>query len=146
QHPTTTATGQRVAALRFGDVRVQSLLGALCRFSHLPEGFRHRDLRPLVAGLLSRDLVAYSPGAMTYDLRRLRLHGLIARVDRTPPSTLTATGLRVAVFYPTLHRQLLQLGDCNMTNLPAPLRPAVRQLDAAIHQLWTRADVKLQAA
>jgi hypothetical protein len=90
QHPTRTATGQRVAALRFGDVRVHAVLSALCRFSHVPEGFRHRDLRPLVAGLLSRDLAAYSAGAMTYDLRRLRLHGLIVRVDGMHRYTLTA--------------------------------------------------------
>jgi hypothetical protein len=49
QHPTTTATGQRVSALCFGDARVHAPLGALCRFSHLPAGFRHRDLRPLLA-------------------------------------------------------------------------------------------------
>jgi hypothetical protein len=146
QHPSTTATGQRVAALRFGDARVHALLTALCRFSHLPEGFRHRDLRPLVAGLLSRDLAAYSSGAMTYDLRRLRLHGLITRVDGTHRYMLTATGLRVAVFYTTLHRQLLQLGGCDMSDLPAPLRPAVRQLDAAIHQLWTHPTVTPKAA
>jgi hypothetical protein len=146
QHPTRTATGQRVAALRFGDMRVHAVLSAVCRFSHVPEGFRHRDLRPLVAGLLSRDLVAYSPGAMTYDLRRLRLHGLIARVGGTHRYTLTATGLRVAIFYTTLHRQLLQLGGCEIADVPAPLRPAVRQLDAAIHHLWTDADLKLKAA
>jgi len=146
QQPTTTAAGRRVPALRFGDVRVHALLSALCRFGHLPGGFRHRELRPLVAGLLSRDLAAYSAGAMTYDLRRLRLHGLIARVDGTHRYTLTAAGLRVAVFYTTLHRQLLQFGGCELADMPAPLRPAVRQLDAALNHLWTHAEVKLQAA
>jgi hypothetical protein len=46
QLPTVSPTGQRVSALRFGDPRVHALVGALCRFSHLPDGFRHRDLRP----------------------------------------------------------------------------------------------------
>jgi hypothetical protein len=146
QQPTTTATGQRAAALRFGDARVHALLSALCRFSHLPEGFRHRDLRPLVASLLSRDLAAYSSGAMTYDLRRLRLHGLIARVDGTHRYTLTATGLRVAIFYTALHRQLLQFGGCELTDLPPPLRPVVRQLNQAVHQLWRQYDPKFNAA
>jgi hypothetical protein len=146
QQPTRCGTGQRVPALRFGDRRVHALLGALCRFSHLPDGFRHRDLRPLVAGLLSRDLAAYSPGAMTYDLRRLRLHGLIARAAGTHRYHLTASGLRVAVFYTTLQRRLLQLGGCEITDIPAPLRPAVRQLEAALHHLWADAELKLQAA
>jgi hypothetical protein len=146
QYPITTATGQRVAALRFGDVRVHALLSALCRFSHVPGGFRHRDLRPLVAGLLSRDLAAYSAGAMTYDLRRLRLHGLIARVDGTHRYTLTATGLRVAVFYTTLHHRLLQLGGGELTDVPPPLRSAIRHLQAAIDTLWQNADSHSQAA
>jgi hypothetical protein len=48
--------GQRIPALRFGDPRVLALLQALCRFAHLPAGFRNRDLRPHVAALLGRDL------------------------------------------------------------------------------------------
>ena len=83
---------------------------------------------------------------MTYDLRRLRLHGLIARIDGTHRYTLTTSGLRVAVFYTTLHRQLLQLPGCDITELPTPLRPAVRLLDAAINQLWTHADRTPNAA
>src|SRR5438067_9861221 len=79
QLPTRSPNGQRVSALHFGDQRVHALFGALCRFSHLPDGFRHRDLRPLVAALLGRPLASYSAGAMTYDLRRPRLHGIIQR-------------------------------------------------------------------
>ena len=78
QLPTLSPTGQRVSALRFGDPRAQALFGALCHFSHLPSGFRNGDLRPAVAALMGRDLATYSAGAMTYDLRRLRLHGVIA--------------------------------------------------------------------
>jgi hypothetical protein len=98
QLPTNSPTGQRVSALRFGDPRVHALFGALCRFSHLPDGFRHRDLRPLVAGLLGRELTTYSAGALTYDLRRLRLHGVIERVARTQRYRLTPNGIRAAFF------------------------------------------------
>jgi hypothetical protein len=146
QYPTTTETGQRAAALRFGDPRVHALLSALCGFSHVPGGFRHRDLRPLVAGLLSRDLEAYSRCAMTYDLRRLRLHGLIERIDGTHRYTITPTGLRVAFFYTTLHRRLLQLGNPTSADIPPPLRSAVRQLEAALNKLWNDADLQSQAA
>jgi len=40
--------GQRVSALRFGDPRVMALFQALTAFTHLPRGFRNRDLRPQV--------------------------------------------------------------------------------------------------
>jgi hypothetical protein len=115
----------------------------VCRFSHLPDGFRHRDLRPLVAGLLGRDLAAYTAGAMTYDLRRLRLHGIIARIDRTQRYTLTATGVRAAFFYATLHRRLCQVRPpSHAEDLPAPtpLSAALRQLDTAVAHFWRISD------
>jgi hypothetical protein len=72
-----------VSALRFGDPRVHALLQAISHFSLIPAGFQNRDLRPVVAAVLGRELNAYSRGAMTYDLRRLHQHGLIQRVPRT---------------------------------------------------------------
>src|SRR5580692_11716092 len=41
--------GQRVSALRFGDPRVQALFAVLVIFSLQPQGFRNRELRPLLA-------------------------------------------------------------------------------------------------
>lgn len=40
------------------------------------DGFSNRDLRGLLSQLLDKTITA---GQMTYDLRRLRAHGLIAR-------------------------------------------------------------------
>ena len=54
-----------------------ALTGALCCVVHAVTGFTNQSLRGLVAGLLDRD---YSTNQMTYDLRRLRLHGLIERI------------------------------------------------------------------
>ena len=50
---------------------------ALVLFRLLPRGFTNRDLRKHVAPLLGLDLAGMTQGKMTYDLRRLRLHGLI---------------------------------------------------------------------
>jgi hypothetical protein len=38
----------------------------------------------------------YAPGQMTYDLRRLRLAGLIRRIERTNTYVLTPTACRLA--------------------------------------------------
>jgi hypothetical protein len=46
--------------------------------------------------LLDRELDVYSSGAMTYDLRRLRLHGLIQRVYRTRRRSVTHDGWQIA--------------------------------------------------
>src|SRR3712207_1624503 len=78
--------GQRTGALRFGDPRAMALTGALAVFIHAVAGFTNHSLRGLVAGLLGRD---YTTSQMTYDLRRLRLHGLITRLPHTNTYTLT---------------------------------------------------------
>jgi hypothetical protein len=92
----TCQAGQRAPALRFGDPRVMALFQALTGFTHLPRGFRNRDLRPRVEALLGRP---YTAAQMTYDLRRLRLKGLIHRIPNTHRYTVTTYGLKVAFFY-----------------------------------------------
>jgi hypothetical protein len=142
QLPTLSPTGQRVSALRFGDPRAQALFGALCRFSHLPSGFRNGDLRPEAAALMGRDLATYSAGAMTYDLRRLRLHGVIRRIPRTLRYTLTADGMRAALLYTTLYRRLRRpsiSAHPTPEQLPSRLDAALHYLDAILQELWTSA-------
>jgi hypothetical protein len=46
---------------------------------------------------------------MTHELRRLRLAGLIRRIEHTNTYVLTPDGTRVAVFYTKLHNRLLRL-------------------------------------
>jgi hypothetical protein len=90
---------QRAAALHVGDRRVLALMQTLGLFALNPTGFRHRDLRPAIAQLLGRDPDQYAAGHMTYDLRRLRLHGLIERVPHSHRYRLTERGARIAVLY-----------------------------------------------
>jgi hypothetical protein len=86
--PTVDAEGQRTPALRFGDPRVMALVGALSTTLLAATGFTNKRLRALVAELLG---TPYRPGQMTYDLRRLRRHGLIRRIPRTNRYVLTPT-------------------------------------------------------
>ena len=64
---------------------------------------------------------------MTYDLRRLRLKGLIARVPHTNTYTLTTDGLKAAVFYTKLdHRLLHPLLAADQPPAPPPCGPPSR--------------------
>jgi len=47
---------------------------------------------------------------MTYDLRRLRLHGLIERLPGTHRYQLTDFGVRLACFYTRAYDRLLRTG------------------------------------
>jgi hypothetical protein len=62
-----------------------ALTGALCQTLLAATGFTNKNLRVLIAGLLGSD---YRPGQMTYDLRRLRLAGLIHRLPHSNRYTL----------------------------------------------------------
>jgi hypothetical protein len=92
-HPVVVDT-QRAAALHLGDRRVLALMQTLCLFALSPTGFRHRDVRAPIAQLLGRSLDQYAAGQMTYDLRRLRLHGLIDARGFRPAASLPTSGTR----------------------------------------------------
>ncbi len=132
----TVETGQRVSALRFGDPRVMALLQALTGFTHLPRGFHNRDLRPAVAALLGRP---YAAAQMTYDLRRLRLKGLIHRIPKTHRYTTTTYGLKVAFFFSKLYLRVLRPNWNALLpvddGLPRPLRQVLDQLETQIRTL-----------
>ena len=77
------------------------LLG-LTLFQHLIDGFHNRDLRTHVADLLGVTTEQYTAGQMTYDLRRLRLKGLIFRPPRTNRYFVTPHGWKVARLFSRL--------------------------------------------
>jgi predicted MarR family transcription regulator len=114
-----------------------ALAGALCCVVHAVTGFTNQSLRGLVAGLLDND---YTTNQMTYDLRRLRLHGLIVRVPHTNTYSLTPEGLRVAVFYTKLHRRPLRpLLDAHSPPAPVEVRRALAVIDETIADYVTNA-------
>jgi predicted MarR family transcription regulator len=70
---------------------------------------------------------------MTYDLRRLRLHGLITRVPRTHTYVTTPDGLRVAAFYTKLGARVLgPLLAADRPPAPIEVRRALATLDRAV--------------
>jgi hypothetical protein len=105
-----TVGEQRASALRFDDPRVQALFAVIVLFLFQADGFTSAQLRAPLAHLLGIDPDSITRGRMTYDLRRLRLHGLIHRIDRTNRYRITSDGLRVAVFFSRTWARLLRPG------------------------------------
>lgn len=128
--PSVNAEGQRAPAMRFGDPRVMALLGALCVSLHAL-GFTSRSLRAQVSRLLG---VVYTPNQMSYDLARLRLNGLIQRVEGTNTYLPTADGQRIAIFYTKVHNRLLRpLLAANAPPAHDELRQALHTIDRHVH-------------
>jgi hypothetical protein len=120
---------QRVAALRFDDVRVMTLMQVLCLFLVLPQGFRNATMRQWMAQALDLSAEHYSGGRMTYDLRRLRLHGLIARIPHTHRYRVTDLGVRVALFFSKVHSRILRPGLSQLFDgCPKPKPPIGQSL------------------
>jgi hypothetical protein len=132
--PITTAEGNRVAGLRFADTRVHALLSTLLVFRLLPHGFTNRDLRTLVAELLGKNPHQLSTGQMTYDLRRLRMHGLITRLPGTHRYRVTDSGLHHALFLTRAHDRLLRTGLAQLHD------PSNQRLRTATHNYQQAVD------
>jgi DNA-binding transcriptional ArsR family regulator len=135
QQPRRAASGH-APGLRFGDLRVLALLHALLLFAWLPAGFRNRDLREKLAPLRGLGKDDLSQGMMTYDLRRLRLHGLIESIPHSHRYRLTDSGLRLALFYTRVYARILRPGLALSAPLPdsqpSPLRKAFAACDKTI--------------
>jgi hypothetical protein len=121
---------QRTSALHFADPVVQGLFSTLVLFTLLPRGFTNRELRERLAPVLGLPISAMTPGRTTYQLRRLRLHGLIERQPRSHRYRVTSLGLRTAVFCTRTYQRLLRPGY-------QALMPASEAVDSDLRRHFT---------
>ena len=135
--PIITEKGARIPGLRLGQQRSHALLTALPMFRLQPAGFTNHDLRPLIAELRGLPPQAITTGQMTYDLRRLRHHGLITRIPHSHRYQVTDTGLSTARFLSVIHDRLLPTGLSHLTvlALTGPLKTADRAYQHALDTL-----------
>jgi hypothetical protein len=120
--PVVTDKGTRVPGLRLGQQRSHALLAALLTFRLLPHGFANRDLRAITAQLRGMSPELVSAGQMTYDLRRLRTHGLIEKTAHTHRYNVTDHGLHTAMFLTRVHDRLLPTGLAQLSERSTPHR------------------------
>lgn len=139
---TVDPQGQRAPALRCGDPRVRAVLAAVAQHGQLPAGLANKTLRPRVATLLGVPLAAYSSARRSYDLRRLRLKGLLVRRPRSHSSALTTLGATVAVFFTKLYARCFRPGLAALV----PDQPSPAPLAAALSAVATEVEALLVAA
>ncbi|MGC8535009.1 MAG: hypothetical protein ACP5QR_05680, partial [Rhizomicrobium sp.] len=135
QKPITT-DNRHGAALRFANPRVQGLFHVMLLFLLVQGTFAHKDLRTHLAELLGKKPHQLTPGQITYDLRRLRLHGLIERIPGTHRYRITPVGLRTAMFCTQLYNRYMRTGMAIITPSQAqpktPMTKAIHAAEAAI--------------
>ena len=80
---------------------------------------------------------------MTYDLRRLRLHGLIERVPDSHRYRITEAGAKTAMFYARLYARALRPAASLQPVASVRAQRAFDRLDAALAQFLQ--EVKIAA-
>ena len=141
--PTLTDGGGKAPALRFGDLRVQALAGAIAAMLFTVTGITNKTLRGLMTGLLHRP---YSMNQASYDLSRLARNGLIQRVPCRNRYTLTRDGLLFAHFYTKVYDHVLRpLMAPDRPNAPPELAAALATFDQLTADHIARARVPTAA-
>jgi hypothetical protein len=103
---------------------------------------KENTMMPNVYSILRK----HTPGRMTYDLRRLRLKGLIHRVPATHGYVVTSYGLKVALFYAKVYLRIVRPGWAAIgeprDDVPRPLRDALDLVDAEIAHICEEARIR----
>ena len=131
--------GQRASALRFADPRTMAVLEVLACHAYIPKEIGNSSLRGAVAQRLEGVLETYSSAQMTYDLRRLRLKGLIERIEKSHRYRLTILGMKVVTFFTKLYHRLFAPGLAALLPdqpFPSDLTIALNQV-AEVLQSWS---------
>jgi hypothetical protein len=127
-----------------------ALFMALTLFQHLINGFHNGDLRALVTDLLGVTADEYTASQMTYDLRRLRLKGLIYRPPKTHRYFLTPHGWKIARLFSRLETRVFRPAVAMFTGndavLPFPLRASLNRVDAQMDELIYQAFPQVKAS
>src|SRR5216684_3261452 len=141
--PTVTDEGRKAPALRFGDLRVQALAGAIAAMLFAVPGITNKTLRGLMTGLLNRP---YSMNQASYDLARLARNDLIERIPGRNRYTLTSDGLLFAHIYTKVSDHVLSpLITPDRPNAPPELTAALDTLDQITDDYIARARVPTAA-
>ena len=126
-----------------------AVLNALTSFLHIPNGFTNRSLRTQVADLLDPDHAPYGTSQMSYDLRRLRLKGIIWRIPDSYRYQLTTYGRKVALFFTRLDTRIFRQFSAAIDPaqpLSLPLADALEQVEQAVAELTNRAHLSSSPA
>ena len=133
----TVHDGQRAPGLRFGEPRVMALLASVASFEHVTRGLTNRALRRQMTDLYDP---SYNNRQATYDLRRLRLKGLIERVPGSHTYRVTERGRAIATFLTRLASRVVVPVLTQLDVLPRPTSSTPTALITA----WRAYDAELR--
>ncbi len=111
-----------MAGIRLDQARMMRLLEALLRRgAGSLGGWTVKELRNAILDAFELKPRQYSPGAIRYDLRKLRAHHLIQRIPHTQRYRLTTKGQKTAILTTLLRKRVYgPLAASAFIHRPAP--------------------------
>jgi hypothetical protein len=136
----------RTAGIRVQDARMIRLLEVLLHAAVGLGGWTTRQVLEEIHQRFGLTPERYSLNSLRYDLRKLKGHGLLERVDRHHRWRLTEKGQRVAVLFLLFHHRLCgPLAASQFHHRPDQQhRPRLSQLEAAYYKADRAIDEILQ--
>jgi hypothetical protein len=125
-----------IAGIRVQDPRMIRLLEVLLHAGTEVGGWTTRQLLDEIHQRFGLRLERYDLSSLRYDLRKLKAHGLLERVDGHYRWRLTNKGQRLAILFLLFHRRLCgPLAASQFHRRPDPQhQPKLSKLEAAYHK------------
>jgi len=136
----------KIPGIKIHDTRMMRLLEVLLHGGPQLAGWRTAEIHAAILAAFGLTVEHYSLTQLRYDLRKLKAHGLLDRVDRTYTYRLTEKGIRVGAMFILFHKRicgplansLFHHRPENRTPGPAKIERAYHQADTAVQKLIDR--------
>ena len=122
----------RVPGIKIHDTRLLRLMEVLLHGGTQITGWRSRQMHEAVLDAYGLNEQTYTLGQLRYDLRKLKAHGLVERLDRSYCYRLTPKGIRVAVMFLLFHKRVCgPLANSLFGTAPAKMSKARSKIQTA---------------
>jgi hypothetical protein len=121
--------------IKIHDTRMIRLMEVLLHAGTLVSGGRTRQIHDAILTTYKIDADRYGRNQLSYDLRKLKAHGLLARDGKRYAYRLTEKGAKVALLFVLFHKQLCgPLANSLFHHQPAAAPRPNSKLETAFHK------------
>jgi hypothetical protein len=121
--------------IKIHDTRMIRLMEVLLHAGTLVSGWRTRQIHDAILTTYKIDADRYGLNQLSYDLRKLKAHGLLTRDEKRYAYRLTEKGAKVALLFVLFHKQLCgPLANSLFHHQPAAAPRPNSKLETAFHK------------
>jgi len=96
----------KVAGIKIHDTRMMRLMEVLLHGGTQLNGWRCADIHQIILATFGLTAATYTLNQLRYDLRKLKAHGLLARIGRTYRYRLSDKGVKAGLMFILFHKRV----------------------------------------